>query len=204
MKTYFQLETKCSGWSCREEKFQLSPFIVVCYSWTVEYNWDKFTKRLRLLAGLLIFWWAPSWGAPSAVACQDNLLNLLFSSLHLPFQYCHLWPVSLDKAAAVDRSPCGALSRPGDSGNPRHVCSGCVFSRVCPSVSLGCGVTPMAAPAPAVLCDGCYSLKMCSTGVSQAEAAVGVKADFWPGGTCNSRNPQFAWVCHSRGICKLD
>lgn len=109
MKSHFQLETKCSGWSCQHEKFQLSPFIVVCYSWTVEHNSDKFAKLY--IAGR----------SPDAllspvmrrlflhVACQDNLLNLPFSSWHLLYQYYYLRPISLDMVEAEGRSLCIAL-----------------------------------------------------------------------------------------------
>jgi len=96
------------------------------------------------------------------VPCQDNLLNLPFSSQHLPDQYYYLWPVSLDVVAAEDRSEplfstfldLGALE------TQRDVSSLCVFSRYGDSVSLGHGVQPMPATYPSYTTNaGCYCIQ---------------------------------------------
>lgn len=201
MKTYFQLETKCSGWSCQEEKFQLSPFIVVCYSWTVEYNWDKFTKRLRLLAGLLMLWWAPSGGAPSAVACQDNLLILLFSRWHLPFQLLPVACVTWQSSSSSQEPLCSTFLDLGALIIQRGACSGCLFSGGCPVWAWAVVYSPWQH-----LPQLCWVLlpKNVQHWRVSARGSVVVKADFWLGGMFNSRNSQFPRVYQSRGICKLD
>lgn len=129
MKTYFQLETKCSGWSCQEENFQLSPFIVVCYSWTVEYNWGKFTKRLRLLAGLLmgpIMRGSFSCGLPGQLDLSP-VFQLAPAFLILLPVACLTWQRSSSRQEPL----CSTFLDPRALEIQRAACPGCVFRRGC-------------------------------------------------------------------------